>query len=110
MLPTEDKRIPQCAEKSVQSFRRAIPLLDYKVVVLEIPYEDKFVLPRYLYLPPVSKKLRGSRRTSVIFNCGDADSTQEELYFMFGATGPQLGYAVLKFEGPGQGMVLKTSN
>ncbi len=38
-----------------------------------------------------------------------ADSTKEELHFLFGYSGPQLGYAVLLLEGPGQGLLLKKS-
>lgn len=110
MLPTEDKRVLQCAERSVQNFKRAIVLMESKVVVVDIPYENGKTLPGYLYLPPVSKRLRGNRKTPILINCGGADSTQEELYFMYGDTGPELGYALLTFEGPGQGMVLKKGN
>jgi hypothetical protein len=38
-----------------------------------------------------------------------ADSTKEELHFLFGYTGPQLGYAVLLLEAAGQGLLLKKS-
>ena len=110
MLPTEDKRVLQCAERSVQCFRCAIPFMESKVVVVKIPYENGKTLPGYLYLPPASKRLCGNRRTPILINCGGADSTQEELYFMYGFAGPELGYAVLTFDGPGQGMVLKKDN
>ncbi|KAH8689279.1 Alpha/Beta hydrolase protein [Phaeosphaeriaceae sp. PMI808] len=35
------------------------------------------------------------------------DSTQEEIYFVNPAFGPEVGYAVITFEGPGQGIVLR---
>ncbi|KAL8727610.1 MAG: hypothetical protein Q9166_005918 [cf. Caloplaca sp. 2 TL-2023] len=110
MLPTEDKRVVDCAERSIQSFRCAISLMESEVVVLDIPYEDGKTLPGYLYLPPVSKRLRGGRKSPILISCGGADSTQEELYFLYGVAGPELGYAVLTFEGPGQGTVLRKDN
>jgi pimeloyl-ACP methyl ester carboxylesterase len=45
--------------------------------------------------------------TPVIVICGGADATQEELYFAFVSAGVNLGYAVVTFDGPGQGMMLK---
>ena len=109
MLPTEDPRVLWGAEQSVQAFRRAIPFMECKTVVLNIPYDNK-ILPGYLYLPTASKRLRGDGGTPIVINCGGADSTQEELYFMYGVAGPELGYAVLTFDGPGQGMLLKKNN
>lgn len=110
MLPTEDRRVLQCAERSTQTFRRAIPFMESKVITLNIPYEHDKTLPGYLYLPPPMKRLCENRRTPILINCGGADSTQEELYFIYGVAGPELGYAVLTFDGPGQGMVLKRDN
>ncbi|KAI4199283.1 MAG: hypothetical protein LQ346_002592 [Caloplaca aetnensis] len=109
MLPPDDTRVLQCAERSIQSFRRAIPFMDGQVVTLDVPYEDGKTLAAYLFLPPASRKLR-DRKTPVLINCGGADSTQEELYFIYGVSGPDLGYAVLTFDGPGQGMALKRDN
>ncbi|KAL9118800.1 MAG: hypothetical protein Q9187_004644 [Circinaria calcarea] len=105
MLPSSDERVLQCAERAVRDFRQAIPFMEGKVLVLEIPYQGGITLPGYLYLPPPAKRVRG--KIPVIVNCGGADSTQEELYFMYGVSGTELGYAVLTFEGPGQGLVLK---
>lgn len=110
MLPTEDKRVLQCTERSTQVFRRAIPFMESNVITLNIPYENGKTLPGYLYLPPLTKRLRDNHRTPILINCGGADSTQEELYFIYGVTGPELGYAILTFDGPGQGMVLKKDN
>ena len=83
--------------------------MEGKIVMLDIPYQDGRTLPGYLFLPPAEKRLPGGK-TPVLVNCGGADSTQEELYFMFGVAGPELGYAVLTFDGPGQGLVLKKDN
>ena len=109
MLPPEDQRVLQSAEQSIRCFRRAIPLMEGEVIVAAIPYEKGQTLDAYLFLPPPSKKLR-NRKTPVLINCGGADSTQEELYFLYGVTGPEIGYAVLTFDGPGQGMALKRDN
>ncbi|EEP78970.1 predicted protein [Uncinocarpus reesii 1704] len=106
MLPNSDTRIVLNSERSIRNFREAIPLMDGETVVLDIPYESGIVLPGYLYLPAPSKRLAG-QKTPVLLNCGGADSTQEELYFLYGVAGTDLGYAVLTFEGPGQGLILK---
>ena len=74
---------------------------------MNIPYDNNKTLPGYLHLPIASKRLRGDSGTPIVINCGGADSTQEELYFIYGVAGPELGYAVLTFDGPGQGMLLK---
>ncbi|KAK4463585.1 Alpha/Beta hydrolase protein [Cladorrhinum samala] len=114
-----DARVLQSAERAVSLFRKSMPYMDGHVKVLEIPYDHadnantKAPLSAYLYLPSQSNRLsssprgQGQRDTPVIINCNGADSTQEELYHGFVAPGLELGYAVLTFEGPGQGMMLK---
>lgn len=101
-----EPRVLRLFEKSVGHFRRALPLLDGEVRVLNIPYESDHVLPGYLYLPSPQKRLPG-RKVPVLINCGGADSTQEELYSLFPAAGTERGYAVVTYEGPGQGIVLR---
>ncbi|KAK3305948.1 Alpha/Beta hydrolase protein [Chaetomium strumarium] len=106
-----DDRILQAAERSISLFREAIPYMDCRVMVLEIAYQegDEPPLPGYLYLPPPSRTMGGvgTQGTPVIVLCGGADATQEELYFAFVSAGLNLGYAVVTFDGPGQGMMLK---
>lgn len=99
-----DARVLATAEKVITVFQQAITLLDGQVRILEIPYES-YRLPGYLYLPPASKRLPG--KIPILINSGGADSIQEELYYMHPAAGPELGYAVVTFEGPGQGIVLR---
>lgn len=99
-----DPRPLQLAERVIQNFRCAIRLLDGEVFTLEIPYNG-FKLPAYLYLPPATKRLPG--KIPILINNGGADSIQEELYYIYGSTGPDLGYAVLTFDGPGQGIMLR---
>ncbi|WEW56051.1 hypothetical protein PRK78_001486 [Emydomyces testavorans] len=106
MLANPDTRTLPSAERSIRNFRAAAALMDETVITLDIPYENGTALPGYLYLPAPSKRIPG-QKTPILLNCGGADSTQEELYFLYGATGTDLGYAVITFEGPGQGLILK---
>ncbi|KGO53495.1 hypothetical protein PEX2_061030 [Penicillium expansum] len=100
-----DKRILDTAERSVHNFKQGIHLREGPVYEIEIPYES-IRLPGYLYLPPASKRLPGGK-APIVITTGGLDSTAEELYLVGGASGPDLGYAVLIFEGPGQGIVLR---
>jgi pimeloyl-ACP methyl ester carboxylesterase len=101
---TPDARVLPIAEKVIDHFKRGAKLLDSRVFFLEIPFEDS-ILPAYLYVPPTTKRTKG--KIPVLINVGGADSIQEELYYVYAATGPDLGYAILTFDGPGQGVVLR---
>lgn len=101
----QDHRVLPIAERVAALFGKALPLMDGEVCRLSIPYDD-YSVTGYLYLPPADRKLQG-RKTPVLINCGGADSCQEELYFLNPAAGPGMGYAVLTFDGPGQGMLLR---
>ncbi|OKL60773.1 hypothetical protein UA08_04447 [Talaromyces atroroseus] len=108
LLPSSDTRVLESAGRSIELFREAITYMDEKVIVLQIPLEAGTLLPGYLYLPTPDKRLKGAgAKTPVLINCGGADATQEELYYLYVVNGVELGYAVLTFEGPGQGMVLR---
>ncbi|PVH91649.1 alpha/beta-hydrolase [Periconia macrospinosa] len=90
-------------ERSIANFECAIPLLDYLVEPIEVAHEG-LKLPGRLYLP--NDKQRVSDKTPVVIVCGGADSTKEELHFITGAAGPPNGYAMVLFDGPGQGISL----
>jgi hypothetical protein len=105
MFYNTEPRVVEYSEKSIKMFERATKLMDGEVLFVEIPYENGLKLPGWLFLPPKHARLPG--KIPVIMYCGGADSTKEELYFLYGHTGPELGYAVLCFEGPGQGLLLK---
>jgi dienelactone hydrolase len=79
--------------------------MEGQVLLLEIPYEGGVRMPGYLYLPPETKRVPG--KIPVLLNLGGADSTKEELRYSFRDAGPELGCAVLIFDGPGQGYVLR---
>ncbi|RYP52199.1 hypothetical protein DL768_002590 [Monosporascus sp. mg162] len=111
MLHTDkhDPRIKAGMEQSITYFLNALPFMESPVVQVNIPYQDtknpkvEVELPGYLYLPPEASRLSG--KIPVIINSGGLDSTQEELYYYLPAGATRRGYAVLTFEGPGQGIV-----
>ena len=103
-LNPEAPRILSTSVKAVDLFRRAMALLDSKVYYLEIPYED-YTLPAYLYMPTDASRMKG--KIPLIVQTGGFDSTQEELYFFVAAAARKRGYAVLTFEGPGQGLMVR---
>ena len=103
----DDQRVVPLSERSVAAFMRATSFMDGVVVLVDIPYENGISMPAYLYLPPREARLPGKIPLLLYFS--GADSTKEELHFLFGYSGPQLGYAVLLLEGPGQGLLLKKS-
>ncbi|KAG0156870.1 hypothetical protein PDIDSM_4052 [Penicillium digitatum] len=102
-----DPKMGEAFERSVASFRKAIQLLDGEVVLLEIPFED-MVFAAYLFLPPAHKQL--PHGTPLLIHTGGFDSIGEELYFYVASGATQRGYAVLIFDGPGQGAVLRSKN
>jgi len=105
----QDERLVEMAERSVSLFRESFAHMENRVIVLEIPYHNGITLPAYLYLPASSRRMTdaGSQDTPVVVNCGGGDSTQEELYHIFPSAGVSLGYAVLTFDGPGQGVMAR---
>lgn len=122
--PTLDRHDPRSlplARKVQILFRRALPFLECDARVVEIPYAagtqpkaarkkggdaPPLCLPGYLYLPAPQHRLPDGK-IPVLVNTGGADSVQEELYYIHPQAGHVRGYAVLTFEGPGQGIVLR---
>jgi dipeptidyl aminopeptidase/acylaminoacyl peptidase len=112
-LQEHDPRALLTARRTQSLFRKAIPFLECEVKILNIPYVDErlrsnreIFLPAYLYIPALIHRLKDTA-VPVLINTPGADSVQEELYFTHPQGGHQRGYAVLTFEGPGQGMPLK---
>ncbi|GAB1193993.1 alpha/beta hydrolase [Aspergillus avenaceus] len=101
-----DQRVLPSIEHAIANFRKGVQYRDGKTFFLEIPYENGLKLPGYLYLPEAARRIPG-RKIPILLNSGGGDSTQEEIYFVNPAFGPELGYAVVTFEGPGQGIVLR---
>ncbi|PWY76065.1 alpha/beta-hydrolase [Aspergillus sclerotioniger CBS 115572] len=102
----QDPRGLEIAERAIALFKRGVKLADAPVEFLHIPYPGGVHLQGYLYLPRASKRLPG-QTIPLLINCGGADSTQEELYFLNPCAASEMGYACLTFDGPGQGMALR---
>lgn len=104
-LPPDDDRRPSTYEASVDAFRSGTDLLDVPPEVVSFPFEDT-ELPGYLFLPELREEIEEPFSTVVCL--GGFDSICEELYFACGV--PEAlarGYAVVLFEGPGQGSLLR---
>lgn len=101
---TPNPHVLPIAARTIDHFGQAVLLLDTKAQSVEIPFERR-LLPGYLYLPPSHRRAKG--KIPVLIHLGGADSIQEELYYVYAATGPDLGYAVLTFDGPGQDIILR---
>lgn len=109
----QDPRVVPILHRAVELFQKALESFEGDVHKLQIPYRHfrtpgepvDLLLPAYLYLPPSSRRLR-TEKTPILVNPIGADSIQEEIFYMFPAAGPELGYAVLTYEGPGQGLTL----
>jgi pimeloyl-ACP methyl ester carboxylesterase len=105
MLIAGDARKKATVEETQALFRKAAVLFTCPVHVVSIPYRpDDTALPGHLYLPPPEHRLPG--KIPDLISGGGADALQEELCYMHPSAGPDLGYAVLTFEGPGQGIKL----
>lgn len=105
-LAPDDDRRPPTYEQSVAAFREAASLLPRPPERLAVPYEET-ELPGYLFLPP-DAATDGSDPLPTVVCLGGFDSICEELYFACGV--PEAlarGYAVVLFEGPGQGAPLR---
>lgn len=101
----EDPRLLHSIQKSAYAHDRACALLDSEVISFNIPYDNGLVLPARLYMPAPDARVPG--RVPLILQTGGLDSTAEELYF-YGASGAiPRGYAVLSFDGPGQGLSIR---
>jgi pimeloyl-ACP methyl ester carboxylesterase len=123
-LSPDDERRPSTYERSVEAFRAGAGKLPRPPERLSIPYEGGS-LPGYLFLPHRGTRAAGANdergRTDGTNETGTAappfptvvciggfDSICEELYFACGV--PEAlarGYAVVCFEGPGQGAPLR---
>ncbi|KAJ2905391.1 hypothetical protein MKZ38_005489 [Zalerion maritima] len=100
-----DPRLLRAVSKSSELFNKGMKLLDTPVHLLEIPY-GKGVIPGRLFMP---KKATPSPdgKIPLLIHLGGFDSTGEELYYYGPAGGVPRGYAVLNFDGPGQGLTIR---
>lgn len=104
-ITPEDPRLYTAIQKSSDIHDRALSLLDTEVLIFKIPYENGIELPARLYMPDPKKRALG--RIPLILQTNGFDSTGEELYLYGFAGAIPRGYAVLSFDGPGQGLSLR---
>jgi pimeloyl-ACP methyl ester carboxylesterase len=108
LYPDEDPRRFKTISRSVDDFKKALALFDSHVEVLEIPYgPDGASLPAYLYLPNKGPEGDSTGKIPVLVQIQGFDTTQEEFYHFTVAGALPRGYAVLTFDAPGQGMVVR---
>lgn len=101
-----DYRLLPAIQKSSDMFEKGVRLLGGELITFEIPFEDSTSLPARLFLPPGNNELT-TEKIPIIVQMGGFDSTQEELYYYGPAGALPRGYAVLTFDGPGQGISLR---
>ncbi|KUI71860.1 2,6-dihydropseudooxynicotine hydrolase [Cytospora mali] len=109
-FPSEDPRRLEAVSRAVDLFKQASVFLDSPVEFLEIPFGSEGAhLPAYLFLPPGNKGPEGdsSGKSPVLVQVQGFDTIQEEFYHFTVAGALPRGYAVLTFDAPGQGMVLR---
>lgn len=73
-------------------------LADHHVERVEIPFEDGFI-PAWFHLPPGYD----SGAIQAVISCGGMDAPKELNVSLYGDKFLQRGFAVLAFDGPGQG-------
>lgn len=104
LLSTDPRRRPTY-EDSRETFRKGVDLLDSPVETIDIPYEET-TLPGYVFLPSDESSVADPCPTIICL--GGFDSVAEELYFLCGISEALArGYAVVLFDGPGQGAPLR---
>lgn len=101
LLPPDDPKRSDTFRRQLAAFYGGLDALGVDYEVLRVPYGDATLKAVYYAAPPGAPA-----RPLIVFH-GGIDSTLEELYAILGADAHQRGYAVLTFEGPGQGSVLR---
>ena len=100
-LAPHDPLRPQIWKKNVDAFYGGLDALHVAHERLTIPYGKNHLNAVYYPCPA------GSEARPLLVVVGGYDSTMEELYLHVGAAALRHGYAVLTYEGPGQGSVIR---
>jgi len=101
-LPPEDAKRPVSSAKNSQSFYAGLDALGVVYQRIKVPYGEGHHLEAVHY--PASE---GGPGKPLIVLGGGYDSTLEELYFALVKDAHEHGYAVLTYDGPGQGSALR---
>lgn len=100
-LSSTDPRRPASFRRNTDAFYDGLQALKVSYERISVPY-GKYHLNAVYYPGPA-----GSDDRPLLLVVGGYDSTMEELYLLIGSAAVQHGYAVLTYEGPGQGSVLR---
>jgi alpha-beta hydrolase superfamily lysophospholipase len=100
-LPPTDPRRPALWSRNVAAFDAGVDALGVAHQRIAIPFGSHHLNAIYY---PGPAEAAGRPLLMVV---GGYDSTMEELYLSVGAAALARGYAVLTYEGPGQGSVLR---
>jgi alpha-beta hydrolase superfamily lysophospholipase len=101
-LPPDDAKRPVSAAKNIQSFYAGLDTLGVVYQRIKVPYGEGHHLEAVYY-----RAAEDDARRPLIVLGGGYDSTLEELYFVLVKDAHEHGYAVLTYDGPGQGSVLR---
>jgi alpha-beta hydrolase superfamily lysophospholipase len=101
-LPPDDAKRPVSAAKNIQSFYAGLDALGVTYQQIQVPYGEGHHLEAVYY--PAAED--APKRPLIVLG-GGFDSTIEELYFVLVKDAHERGYAVLTYDGPGQGSVLR---
>lgn len=99
-LPPDDPKRPASFDRNRKAFYDGLDTLGVAYERITVPFGAHH-LNAVFYPAPVLA------HAPLIVFCGGSDTTVEELYFYLVAAARTRGYAVLTFEGPGQGAVLR---
>jgi pimeloyl-ACP methyl ester carboxylesterase len=100
-LPGDAPQRPASFERNRRAFYEGLDALGIVHEKLSVPFGAHRL--NAVYYPPTA----ATPRAPLIMFCGGSDTTVEELYFFLVAAARARGYAVLTFEGPGQGAALR---
>ncbi|KAL9038660.1 MAG: hypothetical protein Q9180_002999 [Flavoplaca navasiana] len=95
-------------EKVTELFTKAVVLFDSPFHLPDIAYDGEPPLPVTPYLPADPCCLPD--RIPILTSNGVVNVLQDGLYYMHPSLGPNLGYAVLAFEGPSQSITPRKHN
>lgn len=101
LLTPTDPRRNSAWDRQVAAFDKGLALSNVPHQRFTVPYENKQL--RAIFYPGPE----GWQQKPLIMLCGGFDSTLEELYFTIVKAASDRGYAVLTYEGPGQGGALR---
>lgn len=101
LLEPDDLRRPTAWNAQVDAFERGLNALGVAHERTSVAYENAVL--RTLFYPGPA----GWQNKPLIVLVGGGDSTLEELYFEVVPAAHRRGYAVLTYEGPGQGAALR---